>query len=911
MVTGVVSDPSGAVVAHATVHVEGRVSLAEPIADTTSDETGRFALQLVPGTYKLFVTAPGFEPFVRDAFVVGNKGPKPLAVTLHVESANETVTVSGDENSTSEENNGSAIVFKGKQLDTLSENDSTLQQQLNAIAGSDGPNSAHLYVDGFSGGRFPPKSSIREIRINQNPFSAQYDDFGLGRIEIFTKPGSDALHGFFRLNGNSSSFNAPNPFERNQPAYHTLFFDGNVSGPLGKKTSVFLGSNYYDQAGNATVNATSIDPATLATVPLIAAVPAPSTNHGYSGRLDRQFNANNTFTARYEYNEAFTTNGGVGQLTLASEGYNSTAVTQTLQLGNTQVIGAHRTNETRFQYIRTRTRQDAVSTDPTLVVEGSFNGGGSPTQNFTDNQDRYEFQDYFGWDHGKHFVRLGARYRLNRDANVSRANYNGQYTFTNLTSYGLTLQGLAKGLSPEAIRAMGGGASQFTITVGQPSATFLTGDIGIYAEDEWKARKNVTVDAGMRFESQSGVYDHSDPAPRVGLSWAVHQGDDKHPAWFVLRTGAGMFYDRIDPGSLLTTVRQNGISQVSYILDKPDAYPALPDLSTQPSVQPTTYRLDPRERSPYAIIATVGIDRSLGKLGNISFNYYTSRGVHQLVSINANAPLPGTYDPSIPGSGVRPFGASNIDQFTTEAVFRGNKFNTHWNLQPAKWISMWGFYGFSYTNADSAGASSSASNSYNIGADYGQSVNNIHNRLFTGAELTLPFHVTLEPFLAATGGHPFNITTGEDNNGDTIYNDRPAFATDLTRSSVYRTPYGNFDANPLPSQRIVPYNYVHGPAFASLQLALNKSFQFGPRPPLPPDAPAPKPGRNGKVPRPDPRYELSFFAEAQNLFNHTNGGTPIGVLTSPSFGHFIDINNTFSSNTAANRSVDVGTWFRF
>ncbi len=539
--------------------------------------------------------------------------------------------------------------------------------------------------------------------------------------------------------------------------------------------------------------------------------------------------------------------------------------------------------------------------------------GGSPTQDFSDNQDRYEFQDYFGLEHGAHYIRVGARYRLLRDSNYSDANYNGQYTFTDLNSYAITLRGIAQGLNPAAIRAQGGGASQFTITAGRPSAVLLTGDLGIYADDEWKLRKDFTLNYGLRFETQSAVYDQVDPAPRAGFAWQIHPGA-KTPPWFTLRGGAGLFYTRIDSSNLLTTVRQNGVSQLSYVLSAPDSYPVLPDLSSQPGTQPTTYRLDTNERTPYQFVADLSAERSFGKIGRVTLTYMTSRGVHQLTSINANAPLPGTYSSAVPGSGVKPLGDTNLDQYTTGARFRGNRLMTNWFLQPAKWVSVWGFYGLAFTNSDGGGGF--ASNSYDIHADYGQSQYNSHNRLFTGGNFVAPFGLSVDLFLAATEGRPYNITTGADNNGDTIYNDRPAFATDLSRPSVVRTAFGNFDTAPTAGQQVIPYNYGHGPSFVSLQTRLEKSFKFGPRPAAPagvagdPSTPAGG-GPNTKAPKPDPKYQLSFAVEAQNVTNHTNGGQPVGVLTSPNFGRYIDIANFFSSNTAANRSIDAALMFHF
>ena len=912
--SGTVSDPSGAKIAGAQVHAEndrlGR--------DATTDSSGHFSLDLPPGTYRFDITSAGFETFARVNVTIGAKPLRPLNLTLRIATENEVVTVDANGASTSAADNRSALVFKGDKLNTLSDNDATLQQQLLGIAGGDGQHPPQIYVDGFTGGRFPPKSSIREVRINQNPFSAQYDGLGFGRIEIFTKPGSDKFHGQFQSQGNDRSFNSRNPYTGDQPDYHTLFLDGNFSGPIGKKTSFFGSSNYNDQQNNAVVNAVILDP-TNNQQRLSQAIPNPQTTHNYSARLDRQLTTNNTFTSRYEYNQNLLANGGVGLLTLASEGFNSTTTSQTLQVGNTEVIGPHMVNETRFQYVRTRVQQASVSSAPTIIVQGSFNGGGNPAQNFRDNQDRYEFQEYFSLEHGKHFLRAGGRYRLTRDSNLSTGNYNGQYTFPDLATYQLTEQGIAAGLTPAQIRASGGGATQFNLTAGTPSAAILTGDIGLYAEDEWKRTDRLTLNVGLRFESQSAVPDHVDPAPRVGFAYALGQRD-KHPAIVVLRGGFGLFYDRFPFASLLTAARQNGITQQSYFVQNPDTYPALPPVSGLSGAQPTPYRLDPHLRSAYDVVTNFSAERSLGKFGSVTGTYINFRSVHQYLSLNVNAPLPGTYNPAVPDSGTRPFGGTgNIYQFSSPGLSRGNIFFTNYNLTLGKRVSIWGFYVNQHFNSDATGgaggSTSFPSNSYRVADDYSRASFDITHRLFTGGTLTLPGGATLEPFLVFNSGMRFDITTGADNNGDTIYNDRPAFATDLTRASVVRTAYGNFDLNPTAGQTIIPANYGVGPGYVSLQLSASKSVHFGPLPvPTEPPAPATPPPAGAKptpAPKPVRPYELGFSVEGDNIFNHVNGATPIGVLTSPFFGRSLTLNGGFFNNSAANRTVTLRSFFRF
>src|SRR5581483_9262385 len=127
------------------------------------------------------------------------------------------------------------------------------------------------------------------------------------------------------------------------------------------------------------------------------------------------------------------------------------------------------------------------------------------------------------------------------------------------------------------------------------------------------------------------------------------------------------------------------------------------------------------------------------------------------------------------------------------------------------------------------GPSSFASNPYNIRQDYGRDDSELAQDFFMGAGVNLPHGLAVQPFVSARSGRPFNITTGTDLNGDTIYNDRPAFATNLSRASVVRTAYGNFDTNPLPTQTIIPYNYGHGPALVWVDLQVSEALHIGPR----------------------------------------------------------------------------------
>src|SRR5262249_13392552 len=191
-----------------------------------------------------------FAPYSKTSVAIVEQHPVVLHVYLEIEVVQQNVDVQSEGNNldTSPVNNSNTVVLRDKDLDALSDDPDELQSELQALAGpSAGPNGGQMYIDGFTGGQLPPKSSIREIRINSNPFSAQFDKIGFGRVEIFTKPGTDKYHGQLQFNENNSIFNSRNPFTsgiQNPPDYHTEMYEGNFGGPLGKKASFFLNAQH-------------------------------------------------------------------------------------------------------------------------------------------------------------------------------------------------------------------------------------------------------------------------------------------------------------------------------------------------------------------------------------------------------------------------------------------------------------------------------------------------------------------------------------------------------------------------------------------------------------------------------------------------------------------------------------------
>jgi hypothetical protein len=842
-------------------------------------------------------------------------------------------------------NSVGAIVLKSEDLKAFSDNPDDLQNELQALAGpAAGPNGGQIYIDGFTGGRLPPKESIREIRINQSPFSAEYDRLGFGRIEIFTKPGTEKFHGMVRFSFGDSTFNSRNPFAPNKPPYQSKQFAGNLGGPLSKKASFFIDAERRDVEETSVVSALTLD-SSFSVTPYSAVVLNPTKRTSVSPRLDDQLSTKHTLMARYSYGETSRVNEGVGQFSLPSQAYNADNSEQTAQLTETAVLSTKAVNETRFQYIRRRDHQKGDSSEPTISVLSAFTGGGASVGEGSSREDRYELQNYTSLTLHKHLLKLGARLRGVSLSDRSTQNYNGIFTFTSMDAYRITLEGLQDGLSMTEIQALGGGPSQFSITGGDPQAGVSQWDVGVFIQDDWRLRPNLSLSAGLRYETQNHLGDHADVAPRVSFAWGFGKSKSRQPLT-VLRAGAGIFYDRFSEDYTLQARRLNGVTQQQFLISFPDFYPDMPSLETLAGNEmPQAIRkVDPNLRAPYVVQMAAGIERQLPKNITLAITYMNSHGVHVLRSRNINAPLPGTYDPLSPDSGVRPYGgSSDIYQYESSGLFNQNQLITNFSARVSRKLTLFGFYMLNQAKSNSDGAGSFPANQYELSTEYGSAAFDVRHRVFIGGSIETPYGFRFNPLVVANSGQPFNIVVGTDLNGDSIFNDRPAFATDLTRPGVVWTSFGAFDTDPIAGQTIVPRNYGRGLGEFTLNLRLSKTFSFGgtaeASQPMgfPPGGPGgPSGGRGGGPPGGGPggglgpgglsgsgpppglfggsgskRYNLEFSVMARNLLNTVNLAAPIGNLSSPLFGQSNALAGGMFSTATANRRIEFQMMFRF
>jgi Carboxypeptidase regulatory-like domain len=897
-VTGIITDPSGALVPAAVITLSADTPLGTPAKQGSSilaNVEGSFRIPgLSPGKYTLTVQAHGFGTAEQTLEVQAGHAMH-LIIALKIDIQRQQIAVSGDSLDSNPEHNLTALVFKGSTLDVLSSDPQQLQLQVQAMAGS--ASGTQLFVDGFTATRMPPKSSIREIRINEDPFSAQYDTTGSGRVEIFTQPGGDSLHGTLTLLGEDSALNSQNPYVQEQPPYSSFFTEGNVSGPLTKASSWFLAGDEQNVGEQSFIHAitSTTGPAYTATVS------SPRQSTDVAPRLDFQIGKIQTLSLRYQFGHQSQDDLLQSQLSLQSQAIDTRHTDQTFQVSDTQSYGEHVINETRFQFLHTNDSSVSLEDSPSIQVQGAFNGGGNNLGQSHDGQNHYELQNYTSIALSKHLLRFGGRFRDVQDGNTSTAGFNGQFIFPSIESYQITTQGLANGLTPAQIRAAGGGASQFALTTGNPKASVNVADVGLFFEDDWKMTPNMTLSPGIRFESQTDIHDHADFGPRLSYAWAIGAGPET-AAKAVLRAGIGIFYDRFPSDQVLNAARQNGILQQQYVVNFPDFYPKVPPVdSLGPATLPTIFQISPLLHAPYTVQHSVSLDKEFFKRLSVSVDYTYYRGVDQLLTRNINAPLPGTYNPADPSSGVRPLGTlQNIYQYESEGASKKNRILASFRLNTRP-LQLFGYYIYGYSNSNTGGPTSFPSNQYDLHDDYGRAVNDNRNRFYLGGVTNLPFQFQLYPFLILQSNLPFNITVGNDLNGDSQFNDRPAFATNLSRPSVYVTKWGTFDAAPLPGQTIIPINYGTGPSVAMLNLSLSRNLGFGPRSPDQPASSAS--GSRGTQAKTAVvrRYQANLGIQVQNVFNTVNGGTPVGVLGSSLFGESTSLSSTQFSSQQANR----------
>src|SRR5215212_8852501 len=994
---GQVLDELGGAIVGASVTVIDSKGVEKSVV---TNDSGTYTVNgLAPGKYMVRAVNAGFAiSETPDVEVVGGK-PAQFDITLKVAIEEQKVTVSTDnrELSTEPDNNAGAVVLKGDDIDALPDDPDDLAAALQALAGpSAGPNGGQIFVDGFTGGRLPPRASIREIRINSNPFSAEYDRLGFGRIEILTRPGTDRYRGQVSFNFNDDALNSRNPFADSRPPIQTRQYGGNFGGPITKrKASFFVDFDKRDVNDESLIVATVLD-ANNNIVGFNETVPIPSRRTSFSPRIDYQINQNNTLVARYNYAKN-TRVVGVGNFSLPSRAYDTQNSEQSIQLTETAIINKTIVNETRFQFEHQTNSQDADNSIPTIEVQEAFIGGGSQIGQSHSTTRDWELTNNTSFAMGAHSFKAGARLRGIHIDQFSPQNFGGYYTFfgggvgpildaseqplggteiiTSIERYRRTQELLAQGLSGIEIRALGGGASQFRLSSGNPESEVSQWDVGGYVQDDWKLRPNFTLSLGLRYENQKNIDSNLNFGPRVGFAWSPGGQQSKT----VVRGGYGVFYERVSENLTMTAFRLNGVNQQQFTVQNPDFFPLIPtaDQLVTFAVPGSVYRLADNLQAPYTLQSVISVERQLPHNLTLATSYINIRTLHVLRTRPLNAPLPGTFIPGVPASGIRPLDCAdfispdinpstrcNIFEYESSGRYNQNQFIVNFNSRFHRNATMNAFYVLAKANSDADGIGSFPANPYDLSTEYGRSSGDIRHRFVMTGNFRAPWGISLNPFVIVQSGRPFNITLGRDINGDTLNIERPALAPAgadcFNTLNIRCTPYGDFKLTFAPGDVMIPRNFGEGPGSTTVNLRVSKTWSFGSeggasnaqnrqdqqgnqqrdgrnatimgggmagRGTGGPGGGAPGGGGRGGFGGPgggggfggpgggNGRYNLTFSLNFNNILNHTNLGNPVGNLGSLLFGQSTSTTGGFggfgAGNAAYNRRIDAQIRFSF
>ena len=741
---GMVTDPSGAAIPGATVQLQGSRSERR----TKTDLAGRYSFPSLPtGKYQIRILAKGFSMVEKRGLLIDQ--PVIWNAQLTIQGEPQAITVQSDVGgvTTDPASNGSAVVLRQKQLAALSDDPDELMQQLQALAGpSPGPGGGQIYIDGFLGGNLPPKSAIREVRINLNPFSPEYDRPGFGRVEIFTKPGADPIRGQVFAQYNNQLLNSRNPLltQPTRAPFQVQFYGFDISGPLKRNKSSFtLNVEQRNERENAFVLATTLDhdlnPSTIN-----QALTTPQSRTTVTPRIDYTINPKNTLAARYQEVRVGLDNQGTGDFELASRAYNQRRTERTAQITETAMISPQAIIETRFQYMRFGVRNISDNGTPAIDVRGAFSVGGPPIGNSTTTTNSWELTNASIWTRGTHTIKWGGRVRESLLSDTSFANFAGTFTFFTLDRFRETLALQRAGYTGAQIAQLGAGPSQFSLNAGTPTTKVNQTDVGLWVNDDWRARPNLTMSIGLRYEAQTNAGRLHDWAPRLSIAWGL-DGKSSHPAKTVLRAGFGTFYDRIPNTVTLNALRYNGTSQQSYLIRNPTFFPEIPPLSAlQANQQPQ--QLQPvysAIQSPRIYQTSAGLERQFNQQARMTVTYIHSRGVHLLNSRNINAPI----------NGVFPFADRGIRLLTeSNGRSRLNQLVVSPNVN-YRGLVLFGFYSLSY-GMDDASYGMNISNPlppadpYNLRAEWGPSTyGDVRHRLMLATSISLPWRLSIMPFV--------------------------------------------------------------------------------------------------------------------------------------------------------------------
>jgi Carboxypeptidase regulatory-like domain len=833
-----VVDPSGAVIVGAQVTVRPAGAEAMPISVGTNGRGEALVAPLDPGRYAVHVEAPGFEPYdIRDVRV--RAGETRREAKLRLAKLTETVDVGRDPRERASDPRGDAFatILNQAQIEELPDDPDEMEQVLRDMAGP----GATLRVNGFRGGRLPPKSQIQQIRFRRNLFAASSHEPGFMSVDIITKPGLDGWRGSTNAGFRDAALNARNTFAPVKGDERHERFGFGLSGPLWKQhTSLSLSVDGIDAFDTKTI---------VAATPsgyFADSIRKPNDTLNVNARLEHLLTKSQMLRAEVQRNHSFSDNLGVGDFDLPDRAYSQARTENVLRASLTGGLRKALFNELRLQWRGDDTRFDPSSTAPAVMVLNAFNRGGAQLSGGR-RVNEIQLADDLDIAVGRHAIRTGMQLDAGRYHTDILRNGDGTFTFSSLAAFSA------------------GAPTTFTRNAGNPDVTVSQGELGAYVEDDVRVRQNVTISGGIRQEIQSHI-SGLHLGPRGGVTWSPFKSGKT-----TVRAGAGRFFDWFDAQNYEQAVQLDGTHQQIQTIVQP-GYPDAA-LGGHAFVLPSgRVQIAPRLEQPELREAMAGVEQTLPGDVRVQAMYIHWSGVNLLRGVNVNAPF---------ANGTRPDPWSGpITQIESSASSRTDALSLNLNyMRPARRLFIAANYTRSRSVNDADGPFSLPADNFNLAAERGPALNVPRHRFMSLINAPLAKRFRLGTSLRMQSALPYNITTGRDDNGDTVSNDRPAGVArntgrgrsqiDLGARLSWSVAFGTRPANAVQTPQIRIVRGDGGDPLGAMGLdATNK------------------------------RYGLEFFAQAYNLLNHLNATNFSGVLTSPFFGQ--------ATAAAPPRRVEIG-----
>ncbi|HXG83405.1 MAG TPA: TonB-dependent receptor [Pyrinomonadaceae bacterium] len=865
---GKVLDENGAFIVGATVTLSDNQNRR---LTTTTDAQGQYLFaDASPGKFTLTVNANGFA---KSSQTVEVKSSTALDITLKI-TVNERIDVQ------IKSDNLTAVALTGEKIDALPSDPRQLRLRLQSLANASGAaNDLVVYVDGFrEEGALPPKTAISAILINAEPFAAAFAEPGKARVEIITKPATDRLRGELNFNFSDESLNARNPFAQNRAAFQTRNYSGVLSAPIEKnRWGFFLEFSRSEQDENAVVNALILNQA-LQPAPFVTTVLTPIKETIFSIRTSRLFGTKHTFDGRYIFSDGTANNQGLDSgFDLPERGVRRRFRDNTLRFSVVSALSEKSLNEARLSLSRKYFQANALSQNPAVFVLDNFTAGGNQESLFLDYAtDNLRAENNYTRIAGNHSLKFGALVEAVKLENTDRSNFGGTFIFgtdfdRGATGFPLPRTPIIDPLESyrrTLLRRPGYRPLQFVINQGDPFVGLTQWNAGVFAQDDWQISKRLTVSYGLRSEFQTNLDGKINLAPRAAVALRPFKNIESS-----LRVGAGIFYSRVDTGLTVDAIRFDGARQEELVIVRPPFFPIVPTVFNRAAAQTTLRTKSSDLRSTAVFISTVSYQQQLPKNLTATVSYNFERGNHLLRTRNINAPL-AALNNQRPNADV---GA--ILQYESTGISKRHEFIAGLYGELSDKFNFYGSYRLAFANSDTNGATTAPADSYDLRSEFGRSDFDRRHQVYFESYVALPWGIAVSPNLFIASGAPFNITTGADDNGDTLFSDRPAFASAGDANAITTT-FGIFNPQPQAGDRIIPRNLGRGAGEISLNLNVSRTFGFGPENASRDNCQAGR-LRCGLFNR---RYGLTFSADIFNLLNRTNFGEFNGVLSSPFFG---------------------------